>query len=123
MRLHLMRGVTGSRFAGIFLAVMIAVFLPTCLAQDAAKDQPQEAATADNQLAVNWLYGAYVPKDAPLIALMRRVEEIESDSRIFPMMYAPMLVQDAGRTVLSDDLGERRRIRSGERCRNGARAC
>jgi hypothetical protein len=69
MRLHPMREVTGSRFAGIFLAVMIAVFLPTRLAQDAAKVQPQEAVTADNQLAVNWLYGAYVPKDVPPIAL------------------------------------------------------
>jgi hypothetical protein len=52
-----------------FLAVMITVFLSTCLAQDAAKVQPQKAVSAYNQLAVNWLYGAYVLKDAPLIAL------------------------------------------------------
>jgi putative SOS response-associated peptidase YedK len=31
---------------------------------------------------------------------MRRVEETDSDSRIFPLMYAPILVQDAGRTVI-----------------------
>ena len=31
---------------------------------------------------------------------MRRIEETESDSRIFPMMYVPILVQDAGSMVI-----------------------
>lgn len=48
---------------------MLAVAISACCAQDTAKPQPQEAATPQNQLAVNWLYGAYVPKDAPLVAL------------------------------------------------------
>ncbi len=62
-----MRGCAPLRDAGLLLAVMIGLVAPACRAQDAA--QPQQAATPENQLAVNWLYGAYVPKDAPLIAL------------------------------------------------------
>jgi hypothetical protein len=64
-----MREVNGSRFAGIFFGghdYGVSYHLSYI---DAAKVKPQKAASAYNQLAVNWLYGAYVPKDAPLIAL------------------------------------------------------
>lgn len=56
-------------FAAIFLVAVFDVGCPACGAQNVPKAQPQEAATPENQLAVNWLYGAYVPKDAPLVAL------------------------------------------------------
>jgi hypothetical protein len=66
MRFHLKRGAAVLRFVGLFLGFMSGV---AGYAQDAAKAQPQQVATPENQLAVNWLYGAYVPKDAPLVAL------------------------------------------------------
>jgi hypothetical protein len=60
---------SGFRFAArVGCGLVFALVAHSCLAQaDAA--QPQEAATAQNQLAVNWLYGAYIPKDAPRISL------------------------------------------------------
>ena len=64
-----MRGGAPLRDAGLLLTLMIGLVNPACGGQDAAKVQPQEAATPQNQLAVNWLYGAYVPKDAPLLPL------------------------------------------------------
>jgi hypothetical protein len=38
-------------------------------AQDGASLDQVESATPQNQLAVNWLYGAYIPKDAPVVSL------------------------------------------------------
>jgi hypothetical protein len=64
MRLRLMESA-----GALFLGVVFAVVVPACRGQDAAKPSPQQAATPENQLAVNWLYGAYVPKDAPLVTL------------------------------------------------------
>ena len=64
-----MRSASVLHVAGLLLGVMFAVAAPACCAQVAAPAQPQEAATPQNQLAVNWLYGAYIPKDAPLVAL------------------------------------------------------
>jgi hypothetical protein len=62
-----MRGDAILRVAGVLLRVMFVVAAPACRAQDAAK--AQETAKPEHHLAVNWLYGAYIPKDAPLIAL------------------------------------------------------
>jgi hypothetical protein len=47
--------------------VICVLFVHTCLAQDGVSQV--EPATNQNQLAVNWLYGAYIPKDAPIVAL------------------------------------------------------
>jgi hypothetical protein len=69
MRSCAMRGTARLYLAGLSLGFMFVAVAVNCRAQDAAKAQPQEAATPENQLAVNWLYGAYVPKDAPLVAL------------------------------------------------------
>jgi hypothetical protein len=69
MGFHAMRGAAVLCLVGLFLGVVSGVVVPACRAQDAAKAQPQQAATPENQLAVNWIYGAYVPKDAPLVAL------------------------------------------------------
>ncbi len=67
--LDAMRDAAEVRFAGMILGAIFVVGGVACRAQDAPKPQPQEAATPQNQLAVNWLYGAYIPKDAPRIAL------------------------------------------------------
>ena len=69
VRSHAVRGAPLLRLTQLALAVVFVVVAPASRAQNPATTQPQEAATPQNQLAVNWLYGAYVPKDAPLIAL------------------------------------------------------
>jgi hypothetical protein len=51
---------------GVFLAVLVA----TSFAQEKSQTSVQPATPSVNtQLPVNWLYGAYIPKDAPLVAL------------------------------------------------------
>jgi hypothetical protein len=49
--------------------LVFAVFIPVCSAQVGSSSGLIESATAQDQLAVNWLYGAYIPKDAPIVAL------------------------------------------------------
>jgi hypothetical protein len=68
MRFHSVGGTVAVRLRELFLGVVFALVVAGCRGQDAAKP-PQQAATPENQLAVNWLYGAYVAKGAPLIAL------------------------------------------------------
>jgi hypothetical protein len=51
---------------GVFLAVLVA----TSFAQEKGQTSVQpEPPSVNTQLPVNWLYGAYIPKDAPLVAL------------------------------------------------------
>jgi hypothetical protein len=49
--------------------VIIASFVHACMAQDGVSVNQVEPATTQNQLEVNWLYGAYIPKDAPIVTL------------------------------------------------------
>jgi hypothetical protein len=49
--------------------LILALFVPVCGAQVSSSPGSIEPATAQNQLAVNWLYGAYIPRDAPIVTL------------------------------------------------------
>jgi hypothetical protein len=49
--------------------LIFVMFIPVCGAQVLSSPGSTVPATAQNQLAVNWLYGAYIPKDAPIVAL------------------------------------------------------
>lgn len=52
------------------MGLMFASVITTCFAQQTNPGQVQPNVPAVNtQLPVDWLYGAYVPKDAPLVAL------------------------------------------------------
>jgi hypothetical protein len=54
---------------GVFLALLAA----TSFAQEKTKPTAQpEPPSVNTQLPVNWLYGAYIPKNAPLVALNGR---------------------------------------------------
>jgi hypothetical protein len=54
---------------GVFLAFLVA----TSFAQEKTQTSAQtEQPSVNTQLPVNWLYGAYIPKDAPLVALNGR---------------------------------------------------
>ncbi len=54
---------TGIRWCGY---VLFATLASACWGQVGPSSGATEAATPQNQLAVNWLYGAYIPKGAPL---------------------------------------------------------
>jgi hypothetical protein len=49
--------------------VIFVLFVHVCVAQDEVSIRQVEPVKTQNQLAVNWLYGAYIPKDAPIVAL------------------------------------------------------
>jgi hypothetical protein len=49
--------------------LFFAILTPVCWAQASTSPASTESATPQNQLAVNWLYGAYIPKDAPIESL------------------------------------------------------
>ena len=51
---------------GVALALAFALFLPLGLAQEAAQPGPAHAPSSGAALPVNWLYGAYVPKNVAL---------------------------------------------------------
>src|ERR1700710_2895233 len=51
---------------GVFLTALVA----TSFAQEKSQTSVQpESPSVNTQFPVNWLYGAYIPKDAPLVAL------------------------------------------------------
>jgi hypothetical protein len=49
------------------ILVLLAALVVTCFAQE--KSQTPAQPSVNNTLPVNWLYGAYIPKDAPRVAL------------------------------------------------------
>ena len=51
------------------LLTVLSLLIELSAAQAPAPSHPPPAAKSDSQLNVNWLYGAYVDKDAPLIPL------------------------------------------------------
>ena len=55
------------------VGVLLALFVPISFAQDKTETtgQPEQPAV-NSQLPVNWLYGAYIPKNAPMVALNGR---------------------------------------------------
>src|SRR3979411_897781 len=52
------------------IAVFLAVLVATSFAQEKSQTSVQpETPSINTQLPVNWLYGAYIPKDVPLVAV------------------------------------------------------
>src|SRR5579864_194136 len=67
-------GTSGRRLPGKMRSCAIGVLSAVLGATSCAQTQSQTSArpgspSANTQLPVNWLYGAYVPKDVPLVAL------------------------------------------------------
>jgi hypothetical protein len=46
--------------------LFLSMLVQACFAQVSTNPGSSESATTQNQLAVNWLYGAYIPKNAPI---------------------------------------------------------
>jgi hypothetical protein len=63
-----------------------------CEAQEEHHQQKEQAESA-NSLSVNWLYGAYIPKDAPLISLSgkQRLKLYLRQSFTSPGIYVQLL--------------------------------
>jgi len=59
-----------------FSAILLLIFLSTISSWSQEKKEPNAPQSTSTQnaehLDVNWLYGAYIPKDAPLVSLTRR---------------------------------------------------
>jgi hypothetical protein len=45
------------------------LLVPSCVGQEAAKAPAAPEASVNTTLPVNWVYGAYIPKDAPILPL------------------------------------------------------
>jgi hypothetical protein len=43
--------------------------IPSCFAEESASACAPPEASVNNTLPVNWIYGAYIPKDAPIAPL------------------------------------------------------
>ncbi len=55
------------------IAFVLLPLVTACCAQETTQtSRTPESAPVNTQLPVNWLYGAYIPKDAPLVALNGR---------------------------------------------------
>ena len=51
------------------IRVLVALLATTSFAQERTQTKEQPEPSVNTQLPVNWLYGAYIPKNAPLVAL------------------------------------------------------
>lgn len=51
---------------GLVLALLVTA---SCAQETSQTSKPPESPSVNTELPVNWLYGAYIPKDAPLVAL------------------------------------------------------
>jgi hypothetical protein len=51
------------------IRVLVALLATTSFAQEKTQTKGQPEPSVNTQLPVNWLYGAYIPKNAPLVAL------------------------------------------------------
>ena len=47
----------------------LALLVPSCIAQEPAKAPAASLGSVNTTLPVNWIYGAYIPKDAPIVPL------------------------------------------------------
>lgn len=45
------------------------LLVPSCIGQEPTKSPEAPVHSADTTLPVNWIYGAYIPKDAPIVPL------------------------------------------------------
>jgi hypothetical protein len=54
--------------AGVGILALLPL-APTCKAQEPSTGQETHATSVNTTLPVNWVYGAYIPKDAPIVPL------------------------------------------------------
>ena len=45
------------------------LLVPSCIGQEPAKAPETPVTSVNTTLPVNWIYGAYIPKDAPIVPL------------------------------------------------------
>ena len=67
-------GFSGGLSAARLLAARVGILallllVPSCVAQEAAKAPATPVPSVNTTLPVNWVYGAYIPKDAPIVPL------------------------------------------------------
>src|SRR6202167_5999768 len=60
---------TTGLFAARVSILALPLLVPSCVAQEAAKAPAAPEPSVNTTLPVNWVYGAYIPKDAPIVPL------------------------------------------------------
>ena len=71
-RIHcgLSRGQCIARLLAARVGILaLALLVPSCIAQEPAKAPAASLGSVNTTLPVNWIYGAYIPKDAPIVPL------------------------------------------------------
>jgi hypothetical protein len=69
-RIGVSRLARGGNWRGCAIALVLLALVTASCAQEASQtSKPPESPSVNAQLPVNWLYGAYIPKNAPLVAL------------------------------------------------------
>jgi hypothetical protein len=64
------RGLYTARLLAARVSILALLLLvPSCTAQEPAKAPASPVTTVNTTLPVNWIYGAYVPKDVPMVPL------------------------------------------------------
>ena len=64
------RGLSPKRLRAASKSVLALLLLgPLCAAQEPSADVETHATSVNTTLPVNWVYGAYIPKDAPIVPL------------------------------------------------------
>ena len=64
------RGLSMARLLAARVSILaLPLLVPSCVAQEAAKAPATPEPSVNTTLPVNWVYGAYIPKDAPILPL------------------------------------------------------
>jgi hypothetical protein len=70
MNCGLSHGLSMARLLAARLGILsLLLLVPSCVAQEAAQAAATPEPSVNTTLPVNWVYGAYIPKDAPIVPL------------------------------------------------------
>ena len=64
------RGLSAARLLAARVSILaLPLLVPSCVGQEPAKAPATPVPSVNTTLPVNWVYGAYIPKDAPIVPL------------------------------------------------------
>jgi hypothetical protein len=70
MNCGFLRGLSVARLLATRVSILaLTLLVPSCIAQEAARAPATPEPSVNTTLPVNWVYGAYIPKDAPMVPL------------------------------------------------------
>ena len=70
MKCSLSRSLCTARLLAARVSILaLPLLVPSCVGQEPARSPPTPVPSVNTTLPVNWVYGAYLPKDAPIVPL------------------------------------------------------